>query len=177
MRLKMAGFSLLEMLVAMTISAMLMLSAGRFLPRLISENLRLQQRVQLREELQQLIQTLEKAVRRAGYCNGECGTEGLTVFTDCLLLRWDDNSNGKWEGVAHGESDYYGFRLRQKQLETQRGVDGCTGTGWERLTDPAFVLVEAFSVEQSGRLVKLRLTGRAGGWLETAESWVEGENL
>lgn len=177
MRLRMAGFSLLEMLIAMALSAVLMLSAGRFLPLLIGENLRLQQRVQLREDLQQLMQTLEKAVRRAGYCNGDCGANALSISADCLLLRWDDNSNGKWEGVAHGESDYYGFRLRQKQLETQRGVDGCSGTGWERLTDPAFLTIEQFSVEQAGTLVKLHIAGRAGGWLETLESWVEGENL
>ncbi|MDU6434292.1 MAG: prepilin peptidase-dependent protein [Pantoea sp.] len=177
MRLKMAGFSLLEMLVAMAISAVLMLSAGRFLPLLMGENLRLQQRVQLREDLQQVMQTLEKAVRRAGYCNGDCGAAGFSASGDCLLLRWDDNSNGKWEGVAHGESDYYGFRLRQKQLETRRGADGCGGTGWERLTDPAFLAVEQFSVEQAGALIKLRLTGRAGSEQETLESWVEGENL
>ena len=177
MRLKMAGFSLLEMLIAMAISAVLMLSAGRFLPLLLGENLRLQQRVQLREDLQQLMQTLEKAVRRAGYCNGDCGAKGLSISAGCLLLRWDDNSNGKWEGIAHGESDYYGFRLRQHQLETQRGVDGCGGTGWERLTDPAFLTIEQFRVEQAGTLVKLHLSGRAGGWLETLESWVEGENL
>ncbi|MGJ0194454.1 prepilin peptidase-dependent protein [Pantoea sp. RRHST58] len=177
MRLKMAGFSLLEMLVAMAVSAVLMLSAGRFLPLLIGESLRLQQRVQLREDLQQLMQTLEKAVRRAGYCNGECGGTALSLSASCLLLRWDDNSNGKWEGVGHSESDYYGFRLRQKQLETQRGVDGCGGTGWERLTDPAFLTIEQFSVERAGALIKLQLTGRAGRWLETLESWIEGENL
>ncbi len=177
MRLKVAGFSLLDMLIAMTLSAVLMLSAGRLLPRLIGDNLRLQQRVQLREDLQQLMQTLEKAVRRAGYCNGDCGANALIISANCLLLRWDDNSNGKWEGVAHGESDYYGFRLRQKQLETQRGVDGCAGTGWERLTEPASLTIKQFSVEQADTLVKLRIAGRAGGWLETLESWVEGENL
>ena len=175
MRLKMAGFSLLEMLVAMAVSAVLMLSAGRFLPLLTGESLRLQQRVQLQEDLQQLMQTLEKAVRRAGYCNGECGGAALSFSASCLLLRWDDN--GKWEGVTHSDSDYYGFRLRQKQLETQRGVDSCDGTGWERLTDPAFLTVEQFSVERAGALIKLRLAGRAGRWLERLESWVEGENL
>ncbi|MEZ3499599.1 prepilin peptidase-dependent protein [Pantoea sp. KPR_PJ] len=177
MRLASAGFSLLEAVIAMALSAVVMLSAGRFLPLLIGENLRQQQRVQLREELQQLMQTLEKAVRRAGYCNGNCGTTMLIISADCLLLRWDDNSNGKWEPVSHGSSDYYGFRLRQKQLEIQRGVDACEGAGWERLTDPAFLTIEQFSVERTGRLVKLRLAGRAGRWLETLESWVEGENL
>lgn len=177
MRLRNAGFSLLELLVAMAIGAVLMLSASRFLPLLVSENLHLLQRVQLREDVQQLMQTLEKAVRRAGYCNGDCGADALSFSAGCLLLRWDDNSNGQWEGVTHAESDYYGFRLRQSQLETQRGVAACGGTGWERLTDPAFLSVEQFNVERAGRLIKLRLTGRAGRWLETLESWVEGENL
>lgn len=49
--MKIAGFSLLEMLIAMAISAVLMISAGRFLPLLLGENLKLQQRVQLRQEL------------------------------------------------------------------------------------------------------------------------------
>lgn len=177
MRLTNGGFSLLEMLLALALSAVLMLSVGRFLPLLLGETLRLQQRVQLQEDLRQLMQTLEKAVRRAGYCNGSCGANGLSLAADCLLLRWDDNSNGRWERPADGDSDYYGFRLRQQQLETQRGVDNCAGSGWERLTDPAFLTIEQFSVEQSGRLLKLRLTGRAGRWRETLESWVEGENL
>lgn len=34
----MAGFSLLEMLIALAISAVVMLSAGRFLPLLLAEN-------------------------------------------------------------------------------------------------------------------------------------------
>ncbi len=93
MRMGNAVFSLLELLVAMAIDVALMLSAGRCLPLLVSENLRLLQRVQLREGLQQLMQTLEKAVRRAGYYNGDCGGSALSLSAGCLLLRWDDNSN------------------------------------------------------------------------------------
>lgn len=177
MQLTQSGFSLLEMLIAMALSAVLMLSIGRFLPLLTAENLRLHQHIQLREELQQLMQTLEKAVRRAGYCNGECGAGALSAAAGCLLLRWDDNSNGRWEPPGDSQSDYYGFRLRQRQLETQRGVSECGGAGWERLSDPAFLIIEQFSVQQEGKLIKLRLTGRAGQWQETLESWVIGENL
>ncbi|MBD9553538.1 prepilin peptidase-dependent protein [Pantoea sp. PNT01] len=177
MPLKIAGFSLLEMLIAMAISAVIMLSVGRFLPLLLAENADVLQRAQLRQELQQMMATLEKSVRRAGYCHGECGKEALKISENCLLLRWDENSNGQWEGVSHAESDYYGYRLRQQQLEMQRGVEQCQSAGWERLSDPAFMTVEQFSVSQQGRQVRIVLQGRAGRWLETVESWIEGENL
>ncbi|MGY3114856.1 prepilin peptidase-dependent protein [Pantoea eucalypti] len=177
MPLKIAGFSLLEMLIAMAISAVIMLSVGRFLPLLLAENADVLQRAQLRQELQQMMATLEKSVRRAGYCHGECGKEALKISENCLLLRWDENSNGQWEGVSHAESDYYGYRLRQQQLEMQRGVEQCQSAGWERLSDPAFMTLEQFSVSQQGRQVRIVLQGRAGRWLETVESWIEGENL
>lgn len=175
--MKAAGFSLLEMLIAMAIGAVLMVSAGRFLPLLLGENVELLQRAQLRQELQQIMATLEKAVRRAGYCHGECGSSALTISENCLLLRWDENSNGQWEGVNQADSDHYGYRLRLQQLEMQRGVDDCGSGGWERLSDPAFLTLEQFSVTRQQKLIRLRLQGRAGSWLETVESWVEGENL
>ncbi|MEN4570723.1 prepilin peptidase-dependent protein [Pantoea agglomerans] len=175
--MKVAGFSLLEMLIALAISAVVMLSAGRFLPLLLAENAGVMQRAQLRQELQQMMATLEKAVRRAGYCHGECGSEALQIRENCLLLRWDENSNGKWEGVSYAESDYYGYRLRQQQLEMQRGVDQCQSAGWERLSDPAFMTLEQFSVSQQGTQVRIVLQARAGRWLEMVESWVEADNL
>ncbi|WP_210456271.1 prepilin peptidase-dependent protein [Pantoea ananatis] len=175
--MKVAGFSLLEMLIAMAISAVLMVGAGRFMPLLLGENLRLQQRVQLQTELQQMLSTLEKAVRRAGYCQGECGREGLTITGSCLLIRFDENSSGRWEDISHGESDYYGYRLQQKQLEMQRGVDNCNGSGWERLSDPAFLSVEAFELQREGQRVRIMLQGRTGQQEETVVRWVEGMNL
>ncbi|MGD9425793.1 prepilin peptidase-dependent protein [Pantoea sp. NSTU24] len=175
--MKVSGFSLLEMLIAMAISAVVMISVGRFLPRLVAESASVLQRAQLRQELQQIMTTLEKAVRRAGYCHGECGPGALTLRENCLLLRWDENSNGRWDAAGHTGSDYYGYRLRQQQLETQRGVDECQSAGWERLSDPAFMTLEQFSLRRQGRQIRIVLQGRAGRWLETIESWVEGENL
>lgn len=179
MRIDQAGFSLLEMLMAMAVGAVLMLSAGRFLPLLLAENLRLQQRVQLQQELQQITQTLQKALRRAGYCNGECRGPALTLRENgsCVLLRWDENSNGRWEGVGHSDSELYGYRLRGGQLEMQRGVDDCNGSGWERLTDPEFMTVEQFSVEREARRLIVQLAGKAGEQSIVLESWVTGENL
>ncbi len=179
MRITQAGFSLLEMLIAMAIGAVLMVSVGRFLPLLLEQNLHLQQRVQLQQELQQIAGTLEKALRRAGYCHGKCAGAALTLASQgsCVLLRWDENSNGRWEGVASSESDYYGYRLRSGQLEMQRGVDDCSSGGWEKLSDPAFLTIELFKLERQGKRLSLQLAATASSQSVTLESWVEGINL
>ena len=62
------------------------------------------------------------------------------------------------------EADSIGFRLQDKVLETVRGATGCTGKGWEKMTDPATMKIEAFQVERlnfSGYspLLTLRLRG------------------
>ncbi|ORM70356.1 prepilin-type N-terminal cleavage/methylation domain-containing protein [Pantoea wallisii] len=179
MRIAERGFSLLEMLLAMAIGAVLMLSVGRFLPLLLAQNLQLQQRVQLQQELQQIAGTLEKALRRAGYCHGQCAGPALTLVAggSCVLLRWDENSNGRWEGVGHSESDLYGYRLRSGQLEMQRGVDECNSSGWERLTDPAFLVIDSFSVERSHTRLQLQLAGHVGTQDVALVRWIEGLNL
>lgn len=179
MRIAQGGFSLLEMLIAMAIGAVLMVSVGRFLPLLLEQNLRLQQRVQLQQELQQIAGPLAKALRRAGYCHGQCAGAALTLMSSgsCVLLRWDENSNGRWEGVGHSESDYYGYRLRNGQLEMQRGVDECNSNGWERITDPAFLTLSTFRVERQGTRLLLQLAATAGRQQAELTIIAEGLNL
>lgn len=159
--MKQAGFTLLEMLIALAISGILMIGAARFLPALQMANLRTLMSIQLHEELRLMMSTLEKAVRRAGYCRGDCSGEALTINPqgNCLLLRWDENSNGKWEGVENENSDFYGFRLRDGNLEAQRGVERCDAGGWEKLNDPATTKMAEFLVVRAGQLVRLRLSG------------------
>ncbi|WP_371419648.1 prepilin peptidase-dependent protein [Pantoea sp. CCBC3-3-1] len=177
------GFTLLEMLIALAISSVLMLGIARFLPALQMNNLRTLMAFQLHEELRLMMNSLEKAVRRAGYCAGECVGEGLTISTAggmCLLVRWDENSNGKWEGTNNENSDYYGYRLRNGNLETQRGVSSCESAGWEKLNDPASVAISAFQITRADRQIRLLLSGYATAFPDvplTLESWITAGNL
>nr|CBX79551.1 General secretion pathway protein J precursor [Erwinia amylovora ATCC BAA-2158] len=183
MPLKAQGFTLLEILIAMAVGSLLLLGAARTLPMIQTQNLRLMMQAQLHEELQQMMRTLEKAVRRAGYCNGTCRGKGLHIGRadgSCLLVRWDENSNGRWEGPGHKDSDFYGYRLRGKNLETQRGVDSCEGGGWERLNEPRLITISAFRLEMRHRLIKVTLSGFAKAWPDvslTVEHWLMAENL
>ncbi|MFD1802023.1 prepilin peptidase-dependent protein [Mixta tenebrionis] len=159
MPLKNAGFSLAETLVALALSGVVMLGALRLLPQLQRQNLQLQSQLRLQEELQQMLNVLEKAVRRAGYCHGVCAGPSLIVGQRCLLVRWDENSNGRWEGPEKEESEWYGYRLRSQRLEMQRGVASCEGGGWESLSDPTMLSVHTFTITRRASQVALSLGG------------------
>ncbi len=181
--MKQSGFTLPEMLIALAIGSVLMLGIARFLPALQINNLRTLMSFQLHEELKLMINTLEKAVRRAGYCAGECEGKGIIINTTggtCLLVRWDENSNGKWEGPDAENSDYYGYRLREGNLEVQRGVSRCDTAGWEKLNDPGSVTLSQFQVTQADRQIRLLLSGYATafpGIVLTVESWITAKDL
>ena len=160
------GFSLLEVLIAMAISSILLLSSARFVPALQREILRNTRQLVLEDEIWQRVYTVAKHLQRAGYCRGNCVGEGLVISAkgDCVIARWDANSNGVWENSPVKEADSIGFRLQDKVLETVRGATGCTGKGWDKMTDPATMQIEAFQVERlnfSGYspLLTLRLRG------------------
>ena len=180
--MKQAGFSLMEMLVALAVSSVLLVGAAKVLPVLQRNNLQTLMRFQLQEEMQLMMFTLQKAVIRAGYCKGKCAGAGLQIAESgrCFLVRWDENSNGKWEGIGSTESDYYGYRFRQGSLEMQRGIDNCNGGGWERLNDPETVILSDFRIVQKEKQMRLTITAFARAFPQqsvTLERWITVGNL
>lgn len=176
------GFSLIEMLVAMVISGVLMLGAMQLIPQLQGLNLKLLAQLQLNEELHQIMMTLEKAIHRAGYCHGQCHGEGLQIDNNgqCILIKWDENSKGRWRESGHEKSDFYGYRLGKTSLEMQRGASHCQGGGWERISDPRVITITRFHVQRVDHIIKLILSGHASAYPSrsvTLEHWVNGMNL
>lgn len=142
------GFSLVEVLIAMAIGSVLLLSTARFLPSLQSVAFAQVQRQGLEEEMWQRMFTVSRHIQRAGFCRGACGGEGLTIEHHCLLSRWDSNLNGKWEESPASSAETTGFRLQNGALETLRGATHCSGKGWEKMTDPNVMVVEDFVVRR-----------------------------
>lgn len=140
------GFSLVEVLIAMAISSVVLLASAHFLPALQRAALRQTQQQALEEELWQRLFTVGRYLQRAGFCQGACKGEGLTLAKQCVLIRWDSNLNGKWEDSPPANADVTGFRLNGGALETLRGATSCKGKGWERMTDADFLIVDTFNV-------------------------------
>ncbi|SFN09206.1 prepilin peptidase dependent protein B [Izhakiella capsodis] len=168
------------MLVALLLLAILFPIAGRFLSSMTTNNLRQAMLAQLHDEGYYLAFSLEKAIRRAGYCHGRCVGSGVLLNTpQCLLIRWDENSNGRWEPPSSPNSDYYGYRLRDGNLETQRGVNDCNGSGWEKMNDPHNVRISAFNLAATGEVLRFSFRMHSLRWpaLDVrVERWVAREN-
>lgn len=166
------GFTLPEIMIAMSIGSMLMLSAAQIYPLMRQRSQSLGRHYQLDQLLHQTVFTLAKDLRRAGFCNGSC--EGKPVITghadgepegSCIIILYDLNRNGRWEKPGTADSEYFGYRLRQGGIEIQRGSADCGSSGWEKLLDPAEVSVMRFSVSVSpensaGGLYSLQLEAR-----------------
>lgn len=142
------GFSLLEMLIAMAIGSVLLLASARFLPALQQSVMHHTRMQVVEDELWLRAWTVAKHLQRAGFCHGECSGQPLVISHsgECVIVQWDANSNGRWESPDHVESEQTGFRLHNGALETQRGASSCTSRGWEKITDPAQMRIERFTV-------------------------------
>lgn len=84
------GFSLLEVLIAMTISSILLLSTSRFLPGLQRGVLLQSGQQELQDEVWQRLFAVGKQFQRAGYCAGHCQGQGddhrqARTMCDCAM--------------------------------------------------------------------------------------------
>ena len=161
------GFSLAEALIAMAIGSLLLIGACRFLPALQRHILRQGEQLALENELWQRVHAVGKHLQRAGYCRGVCGGAGLELAADgeCLIVRWDANSNGTWETSPAAAAESTGFRLRDGALETLAAIVVTRFAVQHRLTEgfapELSVTLAARSARQMGLAaeVEQRVTG------------------
>ncbi|AGO56737.1 prepilin peptidase-dependent protein B [Serratia plymuthica 4Rx13] len=166
------GFTLPEVMLALTFGSLIMLAAAKTYPVLRQHSVDVGRHYRLESVLRQLAFGIEKDLRRAGFCVGNCHGRALLIghapgeaAGSCVIMAYDITRNGRWETLG-ADAGYFGYRLRQGALEGQRGVTHCHGTGWERLLDNDEVRIETFSVKSvagsSGKTwVMLSLAGRS----------------
>lgn len=166
------GFTLPEVMLALTFGSLIMLAAAKTYPVLRQHSVDVGRHYRLESVLRQLAFGIEKDLRRAGFCAGICRGRALLIghapgeaAGSCVIIAYDITRNGRWATLG-ADAGYFGYRLRQGALEGQRGVTHCHGTGWERLLDNDEVRIETFSVKSvagsSGKTwIMLSLAGRS----------------
>ncbi|CAI1150795.1 Type II secretory pathway, component PulJ [Serratia liquefaciens] len=166
------GFTLPEVMLALTFGSLIALAAAKTYPVLRQHSVDVGRHYRLESVLRQLAFGIEKDLRRAGFCAGQCRGQPILLSHlpgeaagSCVIIAYDISRNGRWEAFG-ADADYFGYRLRQGMLEGQRGINHCRGGGWERLIDNDEVRIEAFSVKtnlgENGKTwATLALSGRA----------------
>ena len=102
----------------------------------------------------------------------------LSADGRCLIVRLQSRRYVPGEVSGSLKNDSYGFRWRDKRLETQRGVEGCDGSGWEGVNDPALLQMTRLRFLRERSRLGVELTASAGsGVTLTRRHWVLSENL
>ncbi len=175
------GFTLGEMLLAMLLSGIIFMGAAQFFPQLFQQSRRWQQQQLLSQEIHQLLLILEKNLRRAGYCQrSPCAGTPVSISQEgrCLIVRLQERRTFSVTQTPGLHNESYGFRWRAGQIETQRSVKDCDGSGWERLTDPATLQVEELRFLVQPPRVGIDIRASAGPTVNISrQHWLLAENL
>lgn len=160
-----AGFSLVELLVAMAINILIVLA----LVDIFSSNIKNYNLVvnadTLKQQMQLAMQTMSNDIRRAGYWGNAksainakaninpfmSGTTDVDVSAgNCILFSYDYNSDGNLPSISSTEDDErYGFRLVNQTLQSRPpgAAFSCTAatTAWDNMTNPNIMQISNLS--------------------------------
>ncbi|MBW5890692.1 prepilin peptidase-dependent protein [Pectobacterium polaris] len=171
LRRKQSGFTLPEILLALSLGSLIMLSAAQLYPLLRSQSQDSAQLFRLEQLFSQVAMGVEKDIRRAGFCAGTCQGKAISIGNypgeaenSCLNVSYDLNRNGVWDGGEQQDAESFGYRLRGRSLEIQSGAHNCQGDRWEKLFDPQEVVLTVFrlqrlSAQNNTALYELQLAG------------------
>ncbi|MBK5144603.1 prepilin peptidase-dependent protein [Budviciaceae bacterium BWR-B9] len=156
------GFSLAEMLMAMLIGSMMIVSVAAMYPALQRQSLTLYRLYRLEQSMEQVLMAIAKDLRRAGFLfkNGNARVSDAIVISQhaqsatgsCLIIRYDLNHNGVIDSVDSATAEHFAYRWLNNSIEQHRSAKDCHGNGWERLFDPAEIVITHFSVQPEGNL-------------------------
>ncbi|HWU68855.1 MAG TPA: prepilin-type N-terminal cleavage/methylation domain-containing protein [Stenotrophobium sp.] len=149
-----AGFSLVELMIALTLGLMLTAGLISMFMATLRSNSDLARTQQLENELHAGMQVMTRDLRRAGangkaspvpnFINpfglGATGAYAGETADSCILFSYDLNDNGVLDTAGTGD-ERMGYRLRQGVLQLRNSGLGCADDGWTDVTTPAVVRV------------------------------------
>lgn len=167
---KQAGFTFTELMIALTINALLFGALITIFLANLQHHKRSINTDRLNQQLQSALDIMSDDIRRAGYwanANTDVGLHqnnnpfmaagiDLTINPagNCILFAYDHDNNGSLPAVSSSVDDErYGFRLSNGALQTRPPGAAfiCTAvnTAWENATDPSFIEITNLSFVQS----------------------------
>jgi prepilin peptidase dependent protein B len=154
-----AGFSLVEMLIALVVNVILMFALITVFSSNIGNYTAVSNSEVLMQQLQAALQLMTNDIRRAGYwsnasndiSSGQNNNPFMAAATDvsvnatnnCILFTYDHNGTGTLPAISR-------FRLNGQTLQTRPfgAAFSCTAaaSAWENVTNPAIVQITNLSI-------------------------------
>lgn len=166
--LKQRGLSLVELMITITLGLILMAALTSVFSSTIGMNSRSLRLSQLQEEATAVMDLMMGDLRRTGYRadahllvvdpdNAVVGfndTFAVSEHADeaansCIIFDYDANNNG----LHDGDVERFGYRLRNGQIQRRQAGLGCTDNGWEGLTSPDLITVDALEFVLTERMI------------------------
>lgn len=156
MRLGQKGYTLVSVLVAMSLAAGLFAASASLLATLAARHTQLLLRVQGIDQIDAALMLIHTELRRSGYAatnnTGQIKASSYEQFilalasshnpenmpNRCITFAYDRNSNGQ---VDSSPSESFGFRLHNNSIEMRMSGRGCQQTGWQDITEPNVVTI------------------------------------
>jgi prepilin peptidase dependent protein B len=161
---KHAGFTIIELLVALSINILLFTALLTVFTANVSHYSKSLNIDTLNQQLQSALLIMSSDIRRAGYwanAQNDAGTDQnnnpfMTATTDiqtsgaCILFTYDDNSNGTLPSIsASYDDERYGYRLNGGILQARPpgALFSCAAgaSNWENITNSSVLTITALT--------------------------------
>src|SRR3989338_4895764 len=168
---KQAGLSILEVIVALAISAIVASAILTLLSQTLISSARVVQTGKLDGELNSLMDLMVRDIQRAGYwANAQTSNTNpfmssvndITVngAGNCVIFTYDRNNDGAVATIASGTDDeHYGFRLDGNAIQYRPpgAAFDCAAASndWQNVTDSNVLTITAFTVTKTNVAVDI----------------------
>ncbi|MFQ5487562.1 MAG: prepilin-type N-terminal cleavage/methylation domain-containing protein [Gammaproteobacteria bacterium] len=161
------GFSLVELLLAMSLGLFLLSGVLYLFASLLDMNAQLLRRQRLQQELRALMTVMVRDIQRSGYWAHAQPPAAPNPFAayqileegHCLLYHYDGNRNGTLDAEERA-----GFKLAAGMVRARRKASACDGAAcdgscnrgrWWRLSDPAVVHITRLDFRETANTLRL----------------------
>lgn len=148
---KQFGFSLVEIMIGITIGIIVVGAAGTFYVNTLTDNVDQVRQQRFEQAVQILKNTIASSIRRAGYSNSTTALPDVSGWTagshyysngTCALVTYVDRS------LATPQQQYFGYKLDSTtgifySYQANNKVDCSATTTWEAMNDPTQIKFSA----------------------------------
>ncbi|MWN31655.1 MULTISPECIES: prepilin peptidase-dependent protein [unclassified Gilliamella] len=163
--LKIAGFSLFEMLISIILSSLIIMGMTSFYIQLQTNIMQYYQKTRLQQAIDLGLAGMKKDIKRAGFIANDpqkMTTKAIEINErmKCIILRYDSEIRNSWVWNIENpmKSDVFTYRYKENNIAYRTGSLNCFGNKWENLFDSNEIKITYFAIKQLPDAIRLSIT-------------------